>query len=54
MLKQRVIASVAENLLALRVMFGITMCNDSVLVNRSATTGTAKYQFIKFRVESTY
>lgn len=52
--KQRVTEPVAENLLAVRITFGITMYNHPVRVNRSAAAGTAKYQLIKFRVESTY
>lgn len=53
-LNKRLIASVAENLLAVRITFGITMYNHPVRVNRSANARTAKYQFIKFRVESGY
>jgi len=52
--KQRVVASVAENLCAVRIMPGVRVYNRPVRANSSANAATAKYQFIKFRVESTY
>lgn len=51
--KQRVTASAAEDLFAVRMMFGV-MCNPPVRGKGSAPAGTAEYPLIQLRVESTY
>lgn len=51
--KQRVTASAAEDLFAVRMMFGV-MCNPPVRGKGSAPAGTAEYPLIQLGAESAY
>lgn len=51
--KPEVTASAAEDLLAVRMMFGV-VCDPPVCGKGSAPSGTAEYPLIQLRVESTH